>query len=40
MVDRKYVFNFFKLDKERSQTTLVPRANSISFVNVATSERK
>ena len=40
MVDHKYVFNLFKLEKERSQTTLVASANSISFVNVATSDRK
>ena len=38
--DRKYVFNLFKLEKERSQTALVAGANSISFVNVATSDRK
>ena len=36
MVDRKYVFNLSKLEKERSQTALVAGANSISFVNVAT----
>ena len=36
MVDRKYVFNLIKLEQERSQTTLVAGANSISFVNVAT----
>ena len=35
MVDRKYVFNLFSLEKERSQTALVAGANSISFVNVA-----
>ena len=33
--DRKYVFNLFKLEKERSQTALVAGANSISFVNGA-----
>ena len=33
MVDRKYIFNLFKL-------ALVASANSISFVNVATSDRK
>ena len=40
MVDRTYVFNPFKLEKERSQTALVADANSISFVNVANSDRK
>ena len=35
MVDRKYVFNLFIPEKERSQTALVAGANSISFVNVA-----
>ena len=40
MVNRKYVFNLFKLEKDRSQTTLVAGALSISFVNVATSDRK
>ena len=34
MLDCKYVFNLIK--RERSQTTLVTGANSISFVNVAT----
>ena len=38
--DRKYVFNLFKLEKERSQTALVAGADSINFVNVATSDRK
>ena len=36
MVDRKYVFHLIKLEQERSQTSLVTGANSISFVNVAT----
>ena len=36
MLDCKYVFNLIKLEQERSQTTLVTGANSISFVNVAT----
>ena len=36
MADRKYVFNLFKLPKERSQTALVAGVNCISFVNVAT----
>ena len=36
MVDCKYDFNLIKLEQERSQTTLVTGANSISFVNVAT----
>ena len=32
MVDRMYVFNLFKLGKDRSQTALVAGANSISLL--------
>ena len=39
-MDRKYIFNLFKLEKGRSQTALVAGANSISFANVETSDRK
>ena len=40
MVDQKYVFNLFKLEKQRSQTALVAGANGTSFVNVATFDKK
>ena len=32
MVDRMYLFNLFKLGKDRSQTALVAGANSISLL--------
>ena len=40
MVDRKYIFKLFKIEKEHSQITLVAGVNTISFVNVATTDRK